>query len=230
MTTTCSDIVTRALALSVANQGLLDPNVTADVQTALSRISQAQIKAFIAFTQANRTAFLTSITVASNAANGHRVVDLSAQSPRVERIVRVELPSGVEVALVDPAVPTSEMAPRYFTEGDTLHEISNDWDTTSANAVSLTILCATRPPELDVSATASLTQTVSIPDRFTDLLVYELGAFLAESDVGREQAEVTDLRTKATGVLSDWINSAAQFGGVATYTFSIPTPTPDSKA
>lgn len=33
MTTTCSEIVTRAVALSVANQGLLDPNVTADVQT-----------------------------------------------------------------------------------------------------------------------------------------------------------------------------------------------------
>jgi hypothetical protein len=230
MTTTCADILTRALSLSVANQGLLDPNVTADVQTALARISQAQIKAFIAFTQANRTAFLTSISNASNAANGHRIVDLSGQSPRVERIVRVELPSGVEVALVDPAVPTSEMAPRYFTEGDTLHEIANDWDPTSAGTVTLTILCATRPPELDVSATAALTQLVSIPDRFTDLLVYELGAFLAESDVGRDQAEVTALRTQGASVLGEWIASAAQFGGVATYTFSVPTPTPDSKA
>jgi hypothetical protein len=230
MSTSCSDILTRALALSVANQGLLDPNVTADVQTALSRISQAQIRAFIAFTQANRTAFLTTVTKASNAANGHRVVDLATQDPRVERIVRVELPSGTEVALVDPAVPTSEMAPRYFTEGDTLHEILNDWDTTTANAVTLTILCATRPPELDVSALGTLSQAVSIPDRFTDILVYELGAFLAESDVGRDDAEVTELRQKSAAVLSDWINSSAQFGGVATYTFTIPTPTPDSKA
>lgn len=230
MSTTCSDIVARAIALSVANEGVLNPTQTADVQDALVRISQAQARAFTRFTDANKTAYLSSRTVTSTVGNGGRTVDLSALAPRVQRIISLKLTtSQIEVALVDPNVPTSEMAPRYTTQGETLVEVANDWDTASAGAVSLTLLHTTRPPDLDVSAGASLTQPVTIPDRYTDILVYDLGAYLAQKDVGRSDAEVQALEAKREASLATWIASATQFGGVPVYAFEIPQPTVSNK-
>jgi hypothetical protein len=157
MTTTCSDILTRAIGLSVANVGVIDPTVAADIQDALVRITQAQSRAFTRFSAANKTAFLRSTTVTSTASNGNRTCDLSTLDPRVQRIIRLTLTtSGIDVALVDPTVPTAEMAPRFFTESESLVEVSNDWDTASANAVSLTLLYTSRPPDLDVSGTSSI--------------------------------------------------------------------------
>lgn len=230
MTTTCQDIVTRAIGLSVANVGVLDPTQSADVQDALVRISQAQARAFTRFTDENKTAFLKSSVVTSTAGNGLRTVDLSTLSPRVQRIISLKLAtSGIDVALVDPNVPTSEMAPRYITEGETLVEITNDWDTASANQVSLTLLYTTRPPDLDTSASATLSQAVSIPDRYTDILTYDLGAYLAQKDVGREDNEVTALEAKRDQSLTAWIASATQFGGVPVYAFDVPAPSVASK-
>lgn len=229
MTTTCADILTRALALSVANQGLVDANVSGDVVDVLSRINQMQQRAVTRFTQRNKTLFLMTTTTVSTGGASARTADLSALTSRVQRIIRVTLPSGIEVALVDPNVPTSEMAPRYYTQGETLVEVSNDWDTTSAGAVTLTIQYSARPNDLDVSVLGALTQAVTIPDRFTDLLVYDLGAFLAEKDVGREDAEVADLTSKRDGVIDAWVESAAQFGGVPVYAFEIPVPQATSK-
>lgn len=229
MTTTCADIVTRTLALSVANSGLLDVNTAADVMEALDRINALQTLAFTRFTAANRAGFLITRPKASTAANGGRTVDLSTLNPRLQRLVRVELPSGVEVALVDPSVPDSELAPRYYTRGETMVEVSNDWDTGTANAVTLSFLYAYRPTDLDVSATAALTQTVTVPDRYVDVLVYWFGAYLAEKDVGREDAEVTYLTAKGDAVLETWIASAGQLAGVQAYTFDIPSPAPRSK-
>lgn len=230
MTTLCSDIVTRAIGLSVANNGVLDPTQSADVQDALVRISQAQARAFTRFTNENKTAFLRSATVTSTTGNGNRSVDLSTLTPRVQRIIRLLLvTSGIEVALVDPNVPTSEMAPRYFTQGETLMEVSNDWDTSTAGAVSLSVQYASRPPDLDVSSTATLAQLVTIPDRYTDILTYDLGAYLAQKDVGREDAEVTALEAKRDESLAIWVASATQLGGVAVYAFEVPSPTVTNK-
>jgi len=95
--------------------------------------------------------------------------------------------------------------------------------------VSLTLLYSSRPPDLDVSALGTLAQLVSIPDRYTDILTYDLGAYLAEKDVGREMAEVVDLLAKRDESLSIWIASAVQFGGTAVYSFEIPSPSTTSK-
>jgi hypothetical protein len=78
MTTTCADIVTRALALSVANQGLIDVNVTEDVQDALVRINADQQQAFTEFSAQNKTAFLRTASFTSSATNGGRLVNLGA--------------------------------------------------------------------------------------------------------------------------------------------------------
>ena len=226
MATTASDIVTRAIGLSVANVGVLDPSVAADIADALVRISQAQARAFTRFSAANKTAFLRTTTVTSTASNGNRTCDLSGLSPRVQRIIRLTLTtSGIDVALVDPAIPTAEMAPRFYTRDETLVEVQNDWDTASANAVGLTVAYTSRPPDLDVSGTGTLTQTVSIPDRYTDVLVYDLGAYLVEKDVGREDAEMNDLLAKRDASLDAWIQSATQFGGTGVYSFEVPPPT-----
>lgn len=230
MTTTCAAILTRTLALSVANQGLLDENTAADVQETLDRLNQLQAKAFTRFISANRSEFLATTAMASSAANGGRVVDLSTIDPPLQRLVRLTLrSSGVEVALVDPAVPASELAPRYYTAGNTLVEISNDWDTTTTDTVTLDLLYVFRPADLDTTATAALTQPITIPDRYADVLVYWFGSYLAEKDVGREDAEVADLLAKGDAVLETWIASAGQMGGVQAYTFDIPSPAPRSK-
>jgi len=231
VSTTVADIVTRALALSVQNAGVLDVTQSADVQTALVRVSQAQTRAWTEFTQQNKTAFLTSATVISTSGNGNRSVDLSTLSLPVQRIVRVtRVSDGTEVALVDPMVPETEMAPRYYTQGEVLKEVSNDWDTAASGTVNLTVQYASRPADLTTTLGAAITQAVSIPDRYCDYLVYDLGGYLAYTDVGREGTEAGTLWSLRDKVLADWITSAAQFGGVQTYTFSVPVPGPASKA
>lgn len=230
MTTTCADIVTRALALSVANQGLLDVNATDDVQDALVRINSGQQLAWTEFTAQNRTAYLTTSGLSSSAGNGGRTIDLTVADPPVQRIVRVTRRSdGVDVALVDPAIPNAEMSPRYYTQGSTLVEVSTDWDSSTTDNVVLDVLYVSRCAELDVSATADLTQAVSIPDRFTNVLVYDLGVYLCEKDVGRSDAEVAALQAKRDQALQDWITAEAQLGGTMVYTFAVPVPTPSSK-
>lgn len=215
--------------LSVANQGVWDLTQAADIQDALVRIEQAQQHAFTEFTAQNRSGFLTTGTFASTTGNGNRTVDLSAQP--VQRIVRVTLAaSGIEVANVNPAVPTTEMAPRYYTRGETLVEVSNDWDTTTSASASLTVLYASRPVALVTVLGSALTQTVSVPDRWTDVLVYELGAYLATKDIGRDDSEAAGHMAVRAQVLADWVAASAQFGGVEAYTFDIPTPEPASKS
>lgn len=228
--TTCAEIVTRAIGLSVANAGVLDVTQAADVQDALVRINQMQAKAWTRFTAANKTAYLTTANVTSTVGASERTVDLSALTSKVQRIITVKIAAtGVEVALVDPNVPTAELAPRYYTRGEVLYEVSNDWNTSSSAGVALTVLYASRPTDLDVSAAGTLAQAVTVPERYCDLLAYDLGAYLAEKDVGREMAEVSDLLAKRDACLADWIESAAQFGGTAVYAFEIPAPSVTSK-
>lgn len=234
MTTTCSDLVTRALALNVANQGLLDTANATDVQTALVRINQAQARAFTRFTKRNKTGYLTSTTVASTTGNGNREIDMSfsafgATVPRIQRILKVSLANGTEVALVDPNVQTSELAPRYYNRGESLVEVSNDWDTQSTGSVTLTVLVSTRPADLDTSTAGLLTQAISVPDRYADVLTYDLGAYLAEKDVGRDPTEAAAMYEKRDEWLDAWIESAVLFGGVPVYTFDVPAPKATSK-
>lgn len=226
MAMTCLDVVNRAIGLSVANAGLVDLASTTDIQDALTRLSQMQAKAFTAYTAENKAGFLTTVTATSSAAASGRVVNCNgaAFTLKVQRIVRVALGDGTEVALVDPAVPTSELAPRYYSAGETLVEVSNDWNTASGAAVALVVTYAWRPADLDVSASATLVQGIGIPDRHADVLVYDFGAYLAEKDVGRDEQEVKDLIEKRDAALTQWVESGAQFGGVQVYTFSIPTP------
>jgi hypothetical protein len=129
---------------------------------------------------------------------------------------------------VDPAVPTSEMAPRYYTKGTYLVEVVQRLGHEHANAVVLDVLYVWRPDDLDVSATGALTQAVSVPDRFANVLVYALGAYLCEKDVGRGDAEVSAACEAERGP-EDWITAEAQFGGTAVYTFVVPVPTATSK-
>lgn len=227
MTTTCADVVTRALGLSVANQGVLDVTQAADVALALAQINAAQHRAYTLFTAKNKTGELYAVTQTTTAGASDRRLVVASNTPRVQRILRITLADGTECALVDPNVPTSELAPRYYTFGETIAEVSNDWDTTSAGTVQLSLLYSIRPTDFDLSG--ALTQAISIPDRFTDILVYDLGAWLCERDVGRTEEEVTDLQTKRDATLSSWIESAAQFGGVAVYSFNVPSPSSQNK-
>lgn len=224
MSTQVQDIINRAVALSVANQGL-----ATNQPDLIYRVNQFQRKRWTQFTQANKYYYQITQTVTSTAANGGRVADLSTLSLPVERTLSVYLPSGIEVREVDLQDQNAELAPRYYPSGATLVEVTNDWDTATPNAVILIVNYCWRPVDLD--PTMPTTQLVSVPDGYVGCLVNELGAYFAFSDFGRatQVSEATQLMADADSVMQAWIGEAGHFAGHSAYRFELPDPSPADK-
>jgi len=223
MATTVQDIIDRAVGLSVANQGL-----ATNPPDLIYRINQYQRRAFTEFIDVNRYAYQTSASVVSSAGNGNRVANLATLTSKVERVLKVTLPSGIEVSQVDLQDVNAELAPRYYARGETLVEVGTDWNPAAATAVDLTIDYCSRPNDLDPNGTTN--QLVSIPDGFCDILVYELGAYFASSDVGRDPNEAASLLGQRNDAMDSWIAYGGHFAGVPAYRLDIPSPSPRDKA
>lgn len=223
MATTVQDVIDRAVALSVANQGL-----ATNPPDLIYRINQYQRRAFTEFTDVNRYAFQTSASVVSSAGNGNRVATLSTLTAKVERVLKVTLPSGVEVSQVDLQDVTAELAPRYYPRGETLVEVGTDWNTAAPTAVTLTVAYCSRPDDLNTIGATN--QLVSIPDGYCDILVYELAAYFAFSDVGRDPGEAQALMAQRNAAMANWITQGGHYAGVPAYQLAIPSPSPRDKA
>lgn len=225
MSTTCQNIIDRAVALSVANQGL-----ATNTPDLIYRVNSFQRKRWTQFTQANKYYYQITQTVISTAANGGRVADVSGFALPVERVLSVFLPSGIEIREVDLQDPNAELAPRYYPSGTQLVEVTNDWDIATANAVVLTVNYCWRPVDLDPTIPTS--QLVSIPDGYVGCLVNDLGAYLAFSDFGRatQVPETAALQADADAIAQSWIEEAGHFAGRTAYRFDLPIPTPKDKA
>jgi hypothetical protein len=217
MTTTCQEIIARARSFSILNTAL-----TSDTAEMLSRIraDQRELRAMLA--AETRDFFQSQTTKSSNAAASGRVVSIAALTPPLERILKVELLNGTEVNQVDVIDPDAELAPRYIVRGQNLIEWRNEWDTGSANLVRLTITYVGAPT--DISPTGALTQTVSIPDEWTDLLALPLAAYCVHKDAGRDTAEYDRLMAMNASRRTAFLEYLQHYGGIEARRFDVPAP------
>ena len=222
MTTTAQQIMDRAVARNTANRL---SSLTDDTTQILWRIGTEEQSIFARLAGENRTYYQTSTSVASNAAASGRVVSLSAVSPPVLRVLRVEKSDGTEVYPVDLRDTDAELAPRYYPRGLSLVEVGSDWASNSS-AVTLTIYYVQGATAL--STTGALTQTVTIPDAFADLLDNRLARWLAEKDVGRDPAEIAMLDQEYAKRYDEFVVYLDNLAGTQTTRFILAEP--ESKA
>lgn len=232
MSVVCQDVVTRALALNVANQaftGLAASEVLARLNLALRTLNAK-------LAQDNRLFYLTSQTVLSTSGSGGRSIDLgsAAFTLPVERVILVYLPPGTpgstEVALVDLQDLEAELAPRMYALGTQLVEVGSDWSG-AVGTVALTIYYVYKQAPL--ALTGDLTQTLQIPDEFAPYFDFDLGIYYHGKDLGRGTAEPEEL-TRLTAQQESAYQALLQYldhlHGTLQRRFLLPVPTKDEKA
>lgn len=218
MSTTISDLVTRAIGFSVANQA---PALTASAAEMIARVAAFESDVFQAASRQSRYFYATTTGNSTNAASA-RTLDLSTVA-NLMRVHRVTITStGALVKRVDQDDTDAEFAPRYFLAGTVLTEVGSDWG--ASGVVGLTIGYVKRQTAL--SPSGALTQTVTLPDEYTDLLVIRLAHYLAQKDTGREPTETESLWGLYERRLRDVLDSLEHFGGTARRRFIDPAPLP----
>jgi len=215
MSTTCADIIARAQAFSSSNGPL-----TSNGSVMLSRIRADETALFSKAAEVNRDYFSVSTALTSTSGSSARTFAIGALTPPVERILKLTLSTGVEVNQVDSLDIDGELAPRYTTNGTTLTEVNSEWGATGT--ISATLMYAKGAASID--PTGALTQTVTTPDEWTDLLVISLAQYLHHMDVGRDPMEGQRLQALHDDRMQDFFNHLAHFGGVEARRFVIPSP------
>lgn len=217
MSTTCQTVVTRAGAFSPLNAAL-----TADRAEMLSRIRADQQALFTATSAITRDRFKTTTSVTSTTGASGRTISVASLSLPLERILKLTLSDGREVSQVDELDPDAELSPRYYVRGQTLVEVSNDWNTASSAAVTGTLVYVYGPTDIDPAGL--YTQAVTLPDQWIDLLVLPLAMYLHKKDPGRDPSEYDRLATLLDERTQAWLAYLKSYGGVSTHRFDIPNP------
>lgn len=215
MSTSCSDIIARARSFNTLNSGL-----TTDSTEMLSRIRADQQRVFTAIAGQTRDRFKTTESLTSTSGASGRSFDLSAVDPPIERVLRLVLSDGREVNPVDELDTDAELAPRYYVRGETLYEVDDDWGASGAKTATLTYVYGAS--EIDISG--SLTQEVTIPDNFTDVLVLPLAGYLASKDPGRDPGEMQRLALMLDEANESFSDFLTNYGGVPSSRFILPNP------
>jgi hypothetical protein len=216
MTTTLQQIVDRAADWSVAN-GL--SSLTSDNAEMINRIASDERALFDLAAQSSSFYYAVETAVTSTSGSSARTIDTSAITPPVGRILRFVLASGDEVYQVDLRDTDAELSPRYYLLGTTMKEVSNDWSSTTG-VVSGTLTYIKRPAELNT--TGALTQTVTLDDRFVDILEMRLAWYLAHKDVGRDIPEIQRLEQQVAARVSDFQQMLSLYGGAEVRSFNLP--------
>lgn len=217
MTTTLQQIQDRAVAFSSAN-GL--SSLVSDRSEIINRIAAFQRSLFDLATRENRYYFAIAIPVGSTGGASGRTINLSSLPTPCGRIIKFVLNDGRTVSQVDLQDLEAELSPRYYVLGTTMYEVSNDWSAVSG--VVTGILTYVGLPTVP-NVAGDLTQTVSLPDEFVDLLELKLSQYLAHKDVGRDPEEIERLGKMIEAREEDFISHITQFGGVEARRFNIPT-------
>jgi len=215
MTTTCQDIINRAQAFSSSNGPL-----TVNGPIMLSRIRADQSALYSKMAEINRDFFSTTANLTSTSGGSGRSFSIGALTPPVERVLMLTLASGVLINQVDPLYVDGELAPRYISQGTTLIEVGSDWGPSGTVSATLTYVQA----PIDIDPNGSLAQTISIPDRWSDLLTLSLALYLFHGDVGRDPAEGERLQSLHDATMNDIFNYLGHFGGVEAKALIIPSP------
>lgn len=216
MATTIQQILSRATSFSSAN-GL--QSLTNDNAEIINRVASDERQLFDLAAAMNSYYFATTAAVTSSSGSSARTITTSALTPPVGRLLRFVLASGTEVNQVDLRDVDAELAPRYYVLGTTLVEVDNDWSA-SSGTVSGTLTYVKRPTVL--STTGALTQTVTLPDEFVDILELKLAYYLAHKDYGREQPELKRLEAMVARREQDFVTFLTTFGGVESRNTIIP--------
>lgn len=217
MATTCQQIQDRAVAWSTAN-GL--QTLVGDRAEIINRIASDERGLFDLAASENAYYYATATLTTSTSGSSGRTIDTASLSPLVGRILRVDLASGEEIRQVDLRDTDAELAPRYFVRGTTLVEVSNDWSA-STGTVNVTVTYMRRPAVLDPDG--ALSQTVTLEDRFADLLEMKLAWYLAHKDVGREGAELQRLEQQIAARTAEYVRAIQQYAGAETRRFVLPS-------
>lgn len=216
MSTTCSQVVQRAVAMNPLNASLAN-----DPVEMLARIDQQQTRIFTAVAAVSKDRFQTTATVTSSAGASGRVLDCSALTPPLERLLTVHFPDGRQGSQVDIMDLDAEYAPRFIARGLTLVEVGSDWSSTSsALACPIVYVYGATP----ITTTGGLSQTVTLPDAWTDLLVKPLAAYLNIKDIGRGQEEYQQLQAEYQSDWAAFVEYLTHVSGPVTRRFDIPAP------
>lgn len=217
MTTTLQQIQDRAVAFSSAN-GLA--SLVADPSEIINRLAGFERDVYDLATRENRYFFAVSVPVASTAGASARTIALSALALPCGRLLKFVLNDGRTVDQVDIQDLEAELAPRYYVLGTTIYEVSNDWSA-ATGAVSGVLTYVRLPANL--STVGDLTQTVTLPDEFTDMLELRLAHYLAHKDVGRDPLEIDRLAKMIDEQDENFVSHVTEFAGVESRRFNIPT-------
>lgn len=217
MTTTLQQIQDRAVAYSTAN-GL--SSLVSDRSEIINRIAGFERDAYDLATRENRYFFAVQAPVTSSAGSSGRTISLSSLTIPCGRILKFVLNDGRTVDQVDIQDLEAELAPRYYVLGSTIYEVSNDWNAASG-AVNGTLTYVRQPALLSTSG--DLTQTLTLPDEFADMLELRLAQYLAHKDVGRDPLELERLDKMVAAQDENFISHVGQFAGVESRRFDIPT-------
>lgn len=218
MSTTCATIYARARAFTPDA-----PVVHPETPEILARIASDQQALFTSVAALSRTRFTTTASVTSTSAASGRTIALAALSPSVERVLKLTLADGREVSQVDELDTDAELAPRYYVRGTSLIEVGNDWNTASSAAVTATLLYGYGPTA--ISTTGAMSQAVSVPDEWCDLLVLPLVGYLAAKDPNPKADRIAEWAAMRDEREQQFLAYLTNYGGVESRRFDLPTPT-----
>lgn len=228
MTTSCQTIISGAIGRSVGNNA---SDLSSNTRDMITRIAADEREIFTRIAKENRF-FFGSFTVAPSGSSGGtsgRFVE-TAVAGNIERIFKVYIDTHANdpaflIRPVDEDDLDAELAPRYYMQGTQIVEpvinALHDWQSVST----LTIEYALSPAALDPAGSA--TQTVTLPDRYADLLSTKLAAYFAGKDLeSRDSAELTNLLNEYESRLKTVILSLSMFPGVVRRRFLNPVTWP----
>lgn len=211
MTTTVQNIIDRAIDRNAANR--LD-SLTESTTVMIHRVNQDAIRLRQQLLDRNKTFFFQEEAKATNAAASARVLDLESlgSGNKVGRLVKVSLPSGAKVSIVDYIDRTAALAPRGYPKQKTIVEVGSEWG--ASGAVVLTVAYNIGCTSLVL--TGATTQNVTIDDEYAWLLDNRLGAYLAAKDVGRSADEIKLLDEEYEAGVEDYVLWLSGIGGAQT--------------
>ena len=220
MAKTCQDVFTGAIALSDANQAF----TTLSAAEILGRLQFGIAQLFTRLAQENRFFYVSKAVKASSGGAAARTLDLSSLAPPLERLLDngVVLPDGTPVNIVDFQDQDAELAPRAYPLGLVLNEVDAEWG--APGPVNVTLVYAYRPADLDPAGT--LAQAITVPDRFSSWLEYDLGIYFNQKDLGRAAAdpdEIKRLTAMQDVVFQDLLTYLDHVMGPAIRRFVLPT-------
>lgn len=195
-------------------------SLTNDTAEIINRVAVDERILFDLAAATNSYYFAATSAVTSSSGSSGRTITTSALTPPVGRILKFVLANGTEVSQVDLRDTDAELSPRYYLLGTVLTEVSNDWSA-SSGTVAGTLTYVKRPTALSTSG--ALSQTVTLPDEFADLLELRLAHYLAHKDYGREQPEIQRLEAMIAERTEQYVAFLQTFAGPESRKTTIPT-------